>query len=363
MPSLPFFSGPRYRAFAGNIIFVFVTSSMAIVGLKAYFIRNWKILHLVCTVPYLIMLLFYKFVPESLRFLAVKGRTKELMSTLQRMAKFNNTILPSDMIVVSDSINEDVKSNPLDLFRSRKLFKITMYQILGYIVGGVTFYGLYLAAKDIGGSLHRDYEIVTLVEIPFALAAIPLCDNFGRKKTVIGFWVVGTLACIGLIAIPDAPDVRIYRVLLGMLGKCSVGGGYNSLQTWTVELYPTYIRGVGNGFLQVLTRAGAACAPFVDTELAHLNAMAPFIFFGAITFAAMVFLPFLKETCGVQMVEGENQMTDGVSDRVVEMKGSGDEFSVHIYDNNQPQKKKEVTGVTNELYNVLNEEGSEGSQE
>ena len=162
-----------------------------------------------------------------------------------------------------------------------------------------------------------------------------------------------------------------------MLGKCSVGGGYNSLQTWTVELYPTYIRGVGNGFLQVLTRAGAACAPFVDTELAHLNPMAPFIFFGAITFAAMIFLPFLKETCGVHMVEGESQMTDGnseASDHVVEMKGSGEEFSVHIYDNNasttnlfekqQQRQKQGVVGMTNELYDVLSEkeEETEGSE-
>lgn len=340
--------GPKYRAFAGNIIFVFVTSSMAILGLKAYFIREWKTLFLVCTAPYLFVFLFWSFIPESLRSLSIQGKTKELQSTINRIAKFNGRPLPPNVVVRMDAAPTNHKSNPLDLFKERKMAKKTFCQTLGYIVGGMTFYGLYLAAKDIGGSMYRDYTIVTMSEIPFALAAVPLCDRLGRKKTCLFFYAIGTLSCIGLCFAPEHGQAKISRILLGMLGKCSVGAGYNSLQTWTVELYPTHLRGEAMGFLQVLTRLGAALAPVVNVEISKLNKFAPYIFFGAITLVSMLFLPPLKETKDANMgdagVEEEDKPVDYKEE--VEFK---ENINAICYDENI-----HTNAASNELYDEFN---------
>jgi len=341
--------GPKYRAFAGNIIFVFVTTTFAILGLKAYFIREWRLLHIVCSAPYVVVLLFYKFVPDSLRTLHQNGKNEELMRTLHRMAEWNGRPLPPNVTIASANRSNALpqKTNPLDLVRSRKLAKLTFCQALGYIVGGMTFYGLYLAAGDIGGSMYRDYLILTVSEIPFALCAVPLCDYFGRKKTCMSFYFIGALSCFGLCFAPRTGSAKISRILLGMLGKCSVGAGYNTLNTWTVELYPTSFRGYGMGFLQVLTRMGAALAPWVDREFNKLNPSSPFIFFGVLTFVSLCLLPPLKEMKGQRIGESEGE---GEANNVAELELENDGGKTDVSPANNG------SCAVNELYNELHKD-------
>ena len=48
------FVGPRYRPLAGILLWGFFALGLIILGAQAYLIRKWKILTLVCTVPYII---------------------------------------------------------------------------------------------------------------------------------------------------------------------------------------------------------------------------------------------------------------------------------------------------------------------
>ena len=59
-------------------ISIFLTGAFgcALLGLKAYLLQNWVYLSVVCSAPFLPMLCFYFFVPESIRFLRVKGGSK-----------------------------------------------------------------------------------------------------------------------------------------------------------------------------------------------------------------------------------------------------------------------------------------------
>ena len=54
------FVGPKYRAFAGTILWFFFGVALMLLGLKAYYIRTWKMLLITCTVPYIFVLAFYK---------------------------------------------------------------------------------------------------------------------------------------------------------------------------------------------------------------------------------------------------------------------------------------------------------------
>ena len=350
--------GGSYRAFAGNIIFVFVTSTMAFCGLKAYYIPHWKILYVVCSAPYFFVLLFYKFVPESLRMLGANGRDEELVATLRRIAKFNGRDIPQEFLIITTKANTDNDFGAaFDLFRPSKFAKTTFCQSLGYVVGGMTFYGLYLASKDIGGSLYRDFTVVTMCEIPFALLAIPLCERIGRKKTVLIFYCIATAACIGLCIAPDQKgEGNVLRILLGMVGKCCCGAGYNTLQVWTMELYPTYIRGSAMGFLQVLTRLGAAFAPIVDMELMKINANAAFMFFAAITAAAVCLLPILKEMKGESMDEISSSSSSSSISSVSEEKESHTDSIGEIELNIKTEN--ETNYAENKLYSEMNKSTS-----
>ena len=52
--------GPKRRPLAGIGLWAFFGFGLVILGVKAYFIRKWKTLAIVCTAPYVVVVLFFK---------------------------------------------------------------------------------------------------------------------------------------------------------------------------------------------------------------------------------------------------------------------------------------------------------------
>ena len=136
------------------LIWAAFTFAVCIVGVKAYFIRQWKLLLIVCTAPYIFVLLFYPLVPESLRWLRLHKKTGELKKISLKMAKWNRKKLPENILISTENLKENHKANPLDLFRTKKTAIRTLVQGYAWIVNGMVYYGLSLAADDLGGSLY-----------------------------------------------------------------------------------------------------------------------------------------------------------------------------------------------------------------
>jgi OCT family organic cation transporter-like MFS transporter 4/5 len=53
------FVGPKYRMFCGIVIEIFFAAGEVLLGLIAYFIREWNILHLVLHSVGIVFLLYY----------------------------------------------------------------------------------------------------------------------------------------------------------------------------------------------------------------------------------------------------------------------------------------------------------------
>ncbi len=51
--------GPTYRPLAGTIMWILFAVSLVLTGLKAYFVREWKILVMICSAPYAFVFLFF----------------------------------------------------------------------------------------------------------------------------------------------------------------------------------------------------------------------------------------------------------------------------------------------------------------
>ena len=52
--------GGKYRPMSGMVLWLVFGGSLVLLGVKAYFIREWKTLFIVCTIPYVFVLGFYK---------------------------------------------------------------------------------------------------------------------------------------------------------------------------------------------------------------------------------------------------------------------------------------------------------------
>ena len=300
--------GSKYRAFSGLSIYVFAAFSLSLLCLKAYFIRDWKLLFVVCNAPYLFILFFYKFIPESVRYLRVKGETTTLSNTFDKIARWNKRVIPAGATIVPvESSISCQKSNPVELFRTTSMAYKTIIQAFSYFVIQMSYYGVYIAAGDITGHKYRDYMIITVIEIPLTFIIIDFVERFGRRKTTMGAVLFGALACTGLGVAPQNGTFKIVRIILALIGKCSVSSGSNTIQTWTVELYATHVRGEAVGLMQILTRAGAATAPWIDKEFAKVYFGGSFLLMGISLFISFCLLYFLPEMKGVITNDVDNE--------------------------------------------------------
>ena len=245
----------KHRPFAGIILIACGLTSLSILGIKAYFIRDWRYLNIACTAPYIFVVFFFKFIPESVRYLRVKGKVDELNSTFQRIARWNKKEIPSNVTIAPlPSTVSDHKSNPLHLFRTPSLASKTLIQTFAYFTNGLVYYGLYLAAADFGGGKYRDYILISITEVPVCFLAIDFCERFGRKKTSVIPMLIAALACVALGYIPKVGWAKFVRITVGIIGKCLVGSNSNTMSTWSMEIYPTILRGEAMGFFQAFMR-------------------------------------------------------------------------------------------------------------
>ena len=54
------FVGPRYRPLSQTIIWFASTAVLMVLALIAYFVRTWRILMILCTAPWIFVLIFWK---------------------------------------------------------------------------------------------------------------------------------------------------------------------------------------------------------------------------------------------------------------------------------------------------------------
>lgn len=290
--------GPKFRPLAGIMLWLFFTLSLIIVGFVAMHVRTWKMLMIYSTAPYLILLPLLFFIPESLRWLHVTGRLNEVNVLIKKTAEVNRKHIEEAIVVMPPQVvNHDI--NPLLLFRNLMTALKTMNIGLAWLVIGLVYYGISLAANDLTGSMYRDYILSSLVEFPAAILAIVFSMYLGRRCSTIVPMFLGGLSCALVSAVEEDNSVQgltYARLTLGLVGKLLLTLAYDVIYTWTVELYPTQIRTEAMAFVQITSRIGGGVSPFIAKGLQKYSKRLPFIVMGMISIISACLLCFLPET-------------------------------------------------------------------
>ena len=284
------YTGTRYRPAAGNIYLLFFAVAVCQIGIVAYFVRQWKYLFVLCTVPYSFAIFLFPFIPESARWLLLQGKKEKVSKIFEKVARCNKRKIPEHVSLQSNNDRKSRKSNPLHLFNTKENAISTFAQ--GYAWMVIAMFSF--AADDLGGSPYSNYLLVNAVGFPTALFVGILCDKFGRKKTVILSLVLASVACFLIAFIHN----KHARVSIGMAGKFFASNSFNGVYIWSAEIFPTSTRSEGMGFLQFAARVGSALAPFVVKVLKKVHHTAPFISLGALGSIGFLILFVLPETKG-----------------------------------------------------------------
>ncbi|XP_065069180.1 solute carrier family 22 member 15-like isoform X3 [Rhopilema esculentum] len=257
-----------------------------------------------------------RLVPESARWLIVNGKPEELVEILTRIAKMNGKEVPAiGNIEVTKEPTEGLK-HFIYLFTPKQIAISSLVQGFAWVVNGLVYYGVSFAADDLGGSMYRDFLLSTLAGICAAFAYSYFSDRLGRKKTVIVPMVIAGVACIAVSFI--SKEYAVTRVVLGIIGKFCITLSFDAIYTWSLELYPTTIRGVGMGYLQIAARIGSALAPWIAKQLKVVNESLPFALMGGMSFISALFLLVLPETVNEKTRETIEDQLEGNASKKAE---------------------------------------------
>ena len=297
--------GNDMRPIAKALPSLAVNAAWMVVGLKSYVLKNWKHLSIACTVPYVFVFLFHFFIPESARWLHLNGRSDEAMKIFHKIAKWNKKELPSHVNLSTNTTVTVYKptSRISSLFKSKSLRLKTCVHTYIWMNVALLSYGLQFAAKNLGGSIYFNFIMLAAVGLPATFIAAFINRKFGRKASTCGHLLIGALMCLSIACVPDKSSIQVVKVVLGILGRMCGSAAFFSVYLWLAEMYPTSIRAVAMGMMQVSARVGSAMSPWVVMELGKFGKWIPFVVVGVISLLGAAIGCMLPETKGTLLEE------------------------------------------------------------
>ncbi|MDR2721430.1 MAG: MFS transporter [Coriobacteriaceae bacterium] len=248
----------------------------ALVAYLAIPVFGWRIAFFIGAVPALFAAVIRFAVPESPRYLEMRGKHAEA-DTLVRAMELQAGVVTEKNLAVSDvSSAESVveKREPFlaslkSLFSGEHLRSTLVLWVLWFGIN-LGYYGFVLWTPSLlieqGFTLTRSLGFVLIMcfaQLPGYFLAAYLIEKLGRKPVLTAFflgtafaaWFFGQAGNEGQIL---AAGCLLYFFALGAWG---------CVYSYTPELYPTKIRGLGVGWAASFGRVGTLIAPFLVPAL------------------------------------------------------------------------------------------------
>ncbi|XP_029121638.1 organic cation/carnitine transporter 7 isoform X2 [Elaeis guineensis] len=273
---------------------------------------GWRWLLVFSSAPSFLLLLFYGFVPESPRYLCMKGRTADAMVVLESMAKINSATLPPGLLIsnhkaeldetidpseesplvtrskTDTATDEDVGSNiggisALYKLLSPKLIRSTLLIWMVFFGNAFAYYGIVLLTTELSNdhrdctlkelrsiqtkdvNLYGDVFITSFAEVPGLLLSAVIVDRVGRKLSMAGLLFV---SCIFLLPLIFHQEEALTTTLLFGARAC-IMGSFTIIYIYAPEVYPTSVRATGVGIASSVGRIGGIICPLVAVGLVH----------------------------------------------------------------------------------------------
>ncbi|XP_014611288.1 PREDICTED: organic cation transporter protein isoform X1 [Polistes canadensis] len=283
--------GPNYRSFVTVMTCSFYTMGLCMLAGVTYLIRDWRILAITTSAPFLLYFFYWWFLPESPRWLLAKGRLVEANDILETLARVNGKELPASFtqklrqrmtMSRTKSEEERLRNGPgvLSLFKTPNMRLKTCLITLNWFANNMVYVGLSYYGPALGNEEHLSFLFSSLAEIPSYMACWVVMDRWGRRWPLCLCMVVAGVSCIATVLL--SADAVVATLVLFLLSKSAISASFLIIYPFAGELYPTQLRGVAIGFSAYISGLGLIIIPFV-TYLGKENLVLPLVIFGCVS--------------------------------------------------------------------------------
>ncbi|XP_071110498.1 organic cation transporter protein-like [Haliotis cracherodii] len=299
------FVGKKWRALISSLPTWSV--SIMMLSLLAKWLHNWKWLHLTTAALTFPILFTWFFVPESLRWLAVKGRLEEARCVINKMAAYNKKPVPDTAILELIAEEEKAEGDKaksytyIDLLKTKKLARKTIFSCYIWFSCSIVYYAISFGLKNLSGDFYLNMLLMALTELPITPCIILVTSLFGRRVCAAFAFLLTAAGCFGLaISTRLAPveDKGNYINACALTAKCTTLLGWLVVQALCVEQYPTVIRNLGYAAMNSGARIGGILAGLVLSLGGSKDLMVPFIALGIVVCVTVLATLGLDETRG-----------------------------------------------------------------
>ncbi|XP_021769773.1 organic cation/carnitine transporter 7-like [Chenopodium quinoa] len=307
---------------------------------------GWRWLLAFSAVPAFLLLVFYFVVPESPRYLCLKGDKQGAMHILENVAKFNKSALPTGVLCTDveieqlsgvpperkpllPSVQAGVAPPPnqddtttgiiqsLSMLLSPKLIRSTLLLWVVFFGNAFTYYGLVLlttelnkdstcylrkiGSPDSANVNYRNVFITSFAEIPGVVLAAVIVDRLGRKGSMAALLLLTFVFMLPLMH--HQSDGLTTALLFG--ARACIMGSFTLMFLYAPEIYPTVVRSTGVGLGSSMARIGGMIAPIVAISLIHgcHQFLSIILFLGVVLLSGICVMLFPIETMGRELTD------------------------------------------------------------
>ncbi|KAK9884743.1 hypothetical protein WA026_007591 [Henosepilachna vigintioctopunctata] len=298
--------GGKWRAIIPILIQAPFGIGYSLMAVFAYFIRNWRDFHFTISVISSLFLWYIWLIPESPRWLFVKGRQVEGKRILKSASKFNG--IDQDKFEANFSkLNHypiDAKKPSFrDLFSTPTIARRTIWLLAIWLFSGMSFFTLTQYVGHVGQNIFLSSIAGGLLCIPGQVICLYMVNKFGRRNT-IAFWTgINAICFLAIIIFPKGAYPHDWqRMLFAGIGIIGLSVTLCGIYLFTGELLPTVLRNTGLGLCSVCTRIGSMLAPVI-VSLHDTAPFLPLLLLGIFNIVEMLLILILPETKGKHLPE------------------------------------------------------------
>lgn len=213
------------------------------------------------------------------------------------------SLIPAFLAVITlafgarDVAVKDKREAPrISLKRMGKPFSIFLVIVSIFTLGNSADSFLVLRAQNLGISVLGILLMLAVFNLIYALVSTPagsLSDRIGRRKLIIGGWLVYAVIYLGFAAARSSWHVWVLYALYGFY----YGMAYGSANAWVADLVPEHLRGTAYGTYNAVIGLLAFPASFIAGVLwqglgnwTGFGPSAPFLFGGVMALIATLLM-------------------------------------------------------------------------